>query len=46
MIEQINREPVNSVADYQRLIGQAGNQTPVLLIARRGNTTFLMVQPE
>ncbi len=46
VIEQINRQPVNSVADYQRLIGQAGNQVIVLLINRRGSTTFLVVQPE
>lgn len=46
VIEQVNREPVNSVADYQRLIGQAGNQTLVLLVDRGGNTTFLVVQPE
>ncbi len=46
VIEQINRQPVNSVADYQRLIGQFGNQTLVLLINRGGNTTFLVVQPQ
>jgi serine protease Do len=46
VIEQINRQPVNSVADYQRLIGQAGKQTLVLLVNRRGSTTFVVVQPE
>jgi serine protease Do len=46
VIEQINRQPVNSVADYQRLTGQIGNQPVVLLINRKGNTTFLVVQPE
>ena len=46
VIQQINREPVTSVADYQRLIGQAGKQTLVLLINRGGATTFLVVQPE
>jgi serine protease Do len=46
VIEQINRQPVNSVDDYQRLIGQAGKKTTVLLVERGGNTTFLVVQGE
>ena len=46
VIEQINKQAVNSVADYQRLINQAGKQTLVLLVNRGGNTTFLVVQPE
>jgi serine protease Do len=46
VIEQVNRQPVNSVADYQRLITQAGKQTLVLLVNRHGSTTFLVVQPE
>jgi len=46
VIEQINRQPVNSVSDYQRLVAQAGNQALVLLIDRGGNTIFLVVQPE
>ncbi|MGB0006853.1 MAG: PDZ domain-containing protein [Candidatus Sulfotelmatobacter sp.] len=46
VIEQINRQPVNSVADYQRLIEQSGKQSLVLLINRGGNTNFMVVQPE
>jgi serine protease Do len=46
VIEQINRQSVNSVSDYQRLITQAGKQTLVLLVNRRGNTQFVVVQPE
>src|SRR5579872_2159416 len=46
VIEQVNKQPVSSVADYQRLINQAGKQTLVLLVNRCGNTTFLVVQPE
>jgi serine protease Do len=45
VIEQINRQPVNSVADYQRLIRQAGKQPLLLLINRGGNTIFMVVQP-
>ena len=46
VIEQVNREPVNSVADYERLIRQAGKQSIVLLVNRGGNTTFIVVEPE
>jgi len=46
VIEQINRQPVTSVSDYQRLASTAGSNTVVLLINRKGNTTFLVVQPE
>ena len=46
VIEQINRKPVNSVADYQQLIEQSGKQSLVLLINRGGNTNFMVVQPE
>ena len=46
VIEQINRQPVNSVSAYQRLIGQAGKQALVLLVNRAGNTRFVVVQPE
>ena len=46
VIEQINRQPVNSVNDYQRLIAQTGKQAVVLLVNRGGNTTFIVVQPQ
>jgi serine protease Do len=46
VIEQVNRHPVNSVGEYQRLIREAGAQAVVLLIDRGGNTAFVVVQPE
>jgi len=46
VIEQINRQPVKSVSDYERLIRQAGKEAIVLLVNRGGNTTFVVVQPE
>jgi serine protease Do len=46
VIEQVYRQPVNSVADYQRLIRQAGKEAVVLLVNRGGKTTFLVVEPE
>jgi serine protease Do len=46
VIEQVNRQPVNSVAEYQREVRQAGRQTVVLLVNRGGNTTFIVIQPD
>jgi serine protease Do len=46
VIEQINRQNVNSVSDYHRLVSEAGTQALILLVNRGGNTTFLVVQPE
>jgi serine protease Do len=45
VIEQVNRQVVNSVADYERLIREAGKQALVLLVNRGGNTTFVVVEP-
>ncbi len=46
VIEQVNRHPLNSVTEYERLIREAGAQAVVLLVSRNGNTTFVVVQPE
>ncbi len=46
VIEQVNRHPVDSVAEYDHQIRAAGAQAVVLLINRGGNTTFVVVQPE
>ena len=46
VIEEVNRQPVNSVADFRRLVDQAGKQPVVLLVNRGGSTTFVDVQPE
>ncbi len=46
VIEQVNRQPVNSVGDYDRLVQQSGNQALVLLVNRGGNTTFMVIEPQ
>ena len=46
VIEEINRQPVNSVSDYQRLVRAADNQELVLSVNREGSTAFIAVQPE
>lgn len=46
VIQQVNRQPVDSVSEYQRLISQAGKQAIVLLVNRGGTTSFVVVEPE
>lgn len=46
VIEQVNRQSVNSVADYERFIRQVGKQTVGMLVNRGGITSFVEVQPE
>jgi serine protease Do len=46
VIEEVNREPVDSVSEYRRALRRAGTQSLVLLVNRSGNTTFIAVEPE
>jgi serine protease Do len=46
VIQEVNRQAVNSVAEYQRLIRQVGKQPLVLLINRRGSSAYISVQPQ
>jgi serine protease Do len=46
VIEEVNREPVESASEYRRAVRRAGNQSLVLLVNRNGNTTFIVVEPE
>jgi serine protease Do len=45
VIQQVNRQPVDSVSEYERLVREAGKQPIVLLVNRGGNTTFVVVEP-
>ena len=45
VIEQVARQPVQSVADYDRSIRAAGKKSLVLLVNRGGATTFIVIQP-
>ncbi len=45
VIEQINRQPVRSVADVRAALQRSGNRPALLLVNRRGNTVFITVQP-
>jgi serine protease Do len=46
VIEEVNRQPVDSVSEYRGALRRAGNQSLVLLVSRNGNTTFIVVEPE
>lgn len=46
VIEEINRHPVPSVTEYERVLRQAGRHTLVLLVNRGGQTSFVVVERE
>jgi serine protease Do len=47
IIREINRKPVPSVREFERLVGVLSPQFPVLLLITRGRATiFLSLQPE
>jgi hypothetical protein len=41
VIQQINRQPVNNVAEFKRAMKQAGGKSAVLLVNRNGHTSFV-----
>lgn len=43
IIQEINRQPVASVADVQNALAKSGSRTPLLLINRGGQTVFVPV---
>ena len=45
VIEGINRQPVRSVADFNRLAAQAKEQT-LLRVNRQGNGSFVVISPD
>ena len=45
VIEQINRQPVRSVADARSALQRSGTNPVLLLVNRRGTTIFLTVRP-
>jgi S1-C subfamily serine protease len=44
VIEGINKHPVNSVADFNRLAGEAKGQT-LLRVNRQGNGAYVVISP-
>jgi len=46
VIQEINRQPVNSIGDYEQAVKKAGDKQPVVLLADRGGTrSFIVVHP-
>jgi serine protease Do len=45
VIEQVNQQPVRSVADVTSALARSGNRPALLLINRRGTTLFVTVTP-
>lgn len=46
VIQSVNRQPVTGVADYNRLIRQAGKNTVLLRVARGQGSLFIVIQPQ
>jgi serine protease Do len=46
VIQEVNRQPVSSVAEYQRALRQAGKQSVLLLVNRQGNSAYVVVNPD
>jgi serine protease Do len=44
VIQEVNRRPVNTVAQYEEAIRQAAGQTVLLLVNRRGSTRFVPLE--
>ncbi len=41
VIQQVNRQPVNNVGEFQRAMKQAGDKSTLLLVNRNGHTSFV-----
>jgi serine protease Do len=46
VIEEINRQPVSSLSEYQRALQKADKHALVLSVNRRGSRAYIVVQPE
>ena len=46
VIEEVNHHPVTTLAEYERIVREAGKEELVLLVNRGGQTSFMVVEPE
>lgn len=45
VIMEINRQPVETLEDARKILDGAGDKTVVMLVSRRGQTTYVTVKP-
>ena len=45
LIQQVNRQPVNNVAEFERVMKQDAGKAAVLLVNRKGHTSFVAIKP-
>jgi serine protease Do len=45
VIQQVNREPVTNVANFERLVRAGGSQPILLLVNRGGHSMFMLIEP-
>ena len=46
IIQEVNRKPVRTVAQYERALAETHNQSVLLLVVRGTTTRFVVVQPQ
>ena len=47
VIEQINRQPISNVDDFQNVVGQLDPNRPVIVgVARNRQRSFVLIQPD
>lgn len=44
VIQEVNRHSVGDVDDFQRAVSQAGGGSLLLMVNRKGNTAFVVVE--
>ncbi|HEU0006056.1 MAG TPA: DegQ family serine endoprotease [Terriglobia bacterium] len=44
IIQEVNRRPVASVAEFERAVRQSGNESVLVLVNRSGSTLFLVIE--
>jgi serine protease Do len=46
LIQQVNRQPVNNVAEFERAMKQNSGKSALLLVNRNGHTSFVVIEQE
>ena len=46
VIQEVNRQPVNSVSEFQSAVRRARKQSLILSVNRQGSTAYIVIQPE